>query len=497
MPAQKTKPYPETWFCLGLSRGNARCLICFCGLLMVGTVFADALDTEVNQDPFLQSLTVALSASAIDVVYNLNSRDVIRQRIQRHRLGRFPDLPLNTLPNSHELNSWEAEYQAQQIGGIAILRGEDLAGETRRLFLLRWLDSGPEHRLFVSFYRQDEVAAETINSAAGAAGYSTAYFFGGDDLTTAGNLYATAAQRLAIDSRSARRYRSDVTEFDYLGKRVRRNSNSLFRENGNRGASSLARREPAVFLKETLGDEFTESTIREIVVPGGVALGETASLTINPSSMIFADGAIHLRDGDGVDWQLPALQIETQKALFDFVMRSESIRSDSIVDIDAQGRVRISYALRDTDAGYTLLQADAQPFAYVPNLPVLKSVVVDIAVSWFPVRQGNTLQFETSYEVRFLSADNMRLAQTRVALEYEYASLTDTSTYQDSWGRDTRRLHDNLDYAGLGSSMVKLANYAGWIGLFRKLQEDQVSFLVGRYQFMKIDKRGRDTPSRY
>ena len=141
--------------------------------------------------------------------------------------------------------------------------------------------------------------------------------------------------------------------------------------------------------------------------------------------------------------------------------------------------------------------ADTLPFDYVPNLPVTKSVVIDIGVEWFANADSDVLAFETDYEVRFLSANNMRLAQTRVALAYQYESLSDSSAYTESWGRDFQRLRDNLDYSGLGSSMVGIANYAGWVGLLRKLREDQVPFLHGRYEFMKVDKSGRDTPSRY
>lgn len=188
--------------------------------------------------------------------------------------------------------------------------------------------------------------------------------------------------------------------------------------------------------------------------------------------------------------ELPGL-----KALFDFVERSESIHSDSTVDIDEQGRVSLSSALRDTDVGYNIMHADTQPFDYVRNLPVIKSVMIDIGVHWF--EQSQSLRFETDYELRFLSANNMRFAQTTVALEYKYDSVSAESEYQDAWGRDVGRLHENLDYAGLGQSMAEVANYAGWIGLFRKLHEDRVPFLHGRYEFMKINKLGRNTPSRY
>jgi len=293
--------------------------------------------------------------------------------------------------------------------------------------------------------------------------------------------------------RAARRYRSEVSELAFLVERARRKSTSLVAGDGNRGDSSLARREPSVFLKETLGDEFNQSTIEAIIVSGGVALGEVASLDFAPADLIFDGEELILVDKIGKSWRLPKIGLADVKALFDYVARSEAINSDAIVDIDGEGRVRIPSALRDTDVGFAIMQADTQPLAFVPNLPVTKSVITDSGVNWQSIAMDEPLQFE----VRFLSADNMRIAQTRVALDYDYASKKENSEYSDSWGRYVAQLDENLDYSGLGQRLVRVATYAGWVGLFRRLQEDQVSFLRGRYEFMKIDKMGARTPRRY
>jgi len=212
--------------------------------------------------------------------------------------------------------------------------------------------------------------------------------------------------------------------------------------------------------------------------------------------MVYGDGVITLIGTTGERFALPQIDSATLRALFDFVERSEAIRSDAIVDIDAEGRVKISSALRDTDPGFDIVHADTLPFEYVPNLSVTKSVVIDTSVDWFR-GQNETLAFQTGFEVRFLSADNMRIAQTRVALQYQYDSQSGEISYLDSWGRDTGRLRDNLDYVGLGEGMQTIASYAGWIGLLRKMHEEQVPFLQGRYEFLKLDKSGRDTPARY
>lgn len=466
---------------------------------LLGTVaHADALDTAVIQDRLLGTVAKALTAYEIDVTSNLNARDIIRQRIQRPRLGGFADLPLDSLPASSEINNWEEEYLVSQIGGMAIIAheaGEEFEDSSK--FLHEWLHSSSEHRYFITFFMDDLSVAEKIESVASAYGFQTRLFAGGQELPLVANLFSTAALRLAVDTRAARRYRSQVTEFEYLGERARKNTESLFKDDGNKGNRSLARGEPAVFLKETLGDEFNQSTIREVVVPGGVALGATAALSIAPQSLIFSAGSLQIADDNGEIWQLPKLDMPSIKALFDFVDRSESISSDAIVDIDADGRVRISSALRDTEVGYEIMHADTQPFEYVPNLPVTKSVVIDGDIDWHPSSAQSRLEFESEYEVRFLSADNMRIAQTRVGLVYQFESETGTTAYKDSWGRDVGRLDDNLDYTGLGNSMSAVANYAGWIGLLRKLKEDEIPFLQGRYEFMKIDKSGRKTPARY
>lgn len=489
-----------------------------CCLLMSAVVSADSLDTGVAEDSFLHKVSAALSAYEIDVTSNLNAREVIRQRIARPRLGRFPDLPIDSLPDSEEITNWEREYLAADIGGLAIIANEDSfegvdesvdesvdegvnKGVNKSSFLSYWLSSSAQRRLFITYYYADFPAAEKLERVVNAQGFATQLHYAKASAKTkakaVGNLYATAAQRLAIDTRAARRYRTEVTELAYLGDRVRRNSNSLFSADGNKGNGSLARREPAVFLKETLGDEFNQSTISEIVVPGGVALGETAVIEWQIQELVFREEELQLLDENQSVWRLPTIAPADVKALFDFVERSESIRSDAIVDIDEDGRVRISSALRDTDVGFEIVQADTQPFQFVPNLPVSKSVVIDSHVSWYRKPTDNELQFATAYEVRFLSADNMRIAQTRVALAYQYQSEDKSSVYKEGWGRDLRRLDNNLDYSGLGNSMLEVAEYAGWIALFRRLQEDAVPFLQGRYDFMKIDKAGKSTPARY
>ena len=479
-----------------ITRANAGILAMLVSLLLNSLAQASILDEAETPDPLLLQLASALEAYNIDVIHNLNHRQLARGRINTYRLGRFPDLPNHSYPTSPELQNWEAELKTGLIQGLVIFTDAGADSFEERALLQDWLDDHSIARTLVSFAATDREAADSIASVARGYGHAVLFLDSNTDIAVAGNFYATAARRFAIDGRSARRLESEVTELTLLGERVRRNSNSIFRSGEALGGRAVARTEPSVFEKESLGDEFSESTIREIIVPGGVALGETAYLKMDVSELRFTDGQFFLLDEAGVVWELPALEAKTSKALWDFVARSIAIKSDAIVDIDEEGRVRISSALRDTDAGFEIMHADTLPFAYVQNLDVIKSVIIDTGVDWLQ-REGNRLDFVSNYEVRFLSADNMRLAQTRVALEFEYGYGAESMEFQRSWGRDSRRLRENLDYAGLGNDMTPIAKYAGWVGLFRSLQEQQISFLRGRYELLKVDKRGQETPARH
>ncbi|MEQ8954883.1 MAG: hypothetical protein RL120_12190 [Gammaproteobacteria bacterium] len=469
-----------------LLRGS---LLLLAGLL-AASIEALSLDESASADPLLGVLAAALDAGGIDVAGNLNDRELARGRIDRPRLGSFPDLPLNSLPFAEEINAWEAAFSAGDIAGIAILAG-DTAGS---LDWQGWLQAPATQRVFITLDISNLETAAIIAKVASEYGYGAMIVAPGQEPGRAGRLYTTAGRRLAIDSSSARRYRGDVTELSFLGERQRQDQDSIFRDAANRDDRSLSSNEPEVFRKETLGDEFTRSTIREIVVPGGIALGETARLELDAATLRF-DGELHIEDAAGKIWDLPAIEAATARALFDFARRSERIESDAVVDIDERGRVRISSALRDTDAGYALLHADTRPFAYVNNLRVSKSVMIDTAVQWYADRAA--LTFDSEFEVRFLSANSMRIAVTRAALQYSYSDRSGLILHEQNWGPEANRLSEKLDYAGLGNEVSEVARLGAWVALFRALDAAAVPFLQGRYEFMKIDKQGRQTPARY
>ena len=434
---------------------------------------------------------------SIDVTANVNNRELGRRRPEQPRLGGFWDIPQGLMPSAQEINYWEDEFSVSQLAGIAVIPCDGCGSEVSTAnFLQRWLNSPDSQRIFISYCVEDLNSALGIIDAAHASGMLVELLSSDTSLALAGELYSTAGRRLIIDSAEARRLDSKVTEFVYLGQRSRRGSDSLFQKSDSSRGLGLARNEPAVFLKESLGDEYNQSTIEEIIVPGGVALGETAKLDIVPVSMRFANEQLTLVDDSGKSWKLPEQALAVSRALFDFVERSEVIQSDAIVDIDENRRVSISSAFRDTDVGYEIMQADTQPFEYISNLPVTKSVIIDTFVKWMQGLDGE-FYFTTEFEVRFLSADNMRIAQTRAALAYEYNSRDQETEYLRAWGREARRLSEKVDYAGLGNSVEKVAHYAGWAALFRKLKENNVPFLHGRYQFMKLTNEGRLTPARY
>lgn len=452
---------------------------------------------NTEDDDALQLLTEPLLSVGIEVHKNLNGRDIARRRPERPRLGGFADLPLGRMPRTEEIDNWESDFQAMKIAGVALLRCDECSGIlTNEEFLTQWLGSESSQRSFLSYFPESSEAAEKIAETAAINNFHVKHLRE-TDLTFAAELFATSGQRLGLDTRAARTAKSEVAELDFLGQRQRRKSDSIFRDSNRLWRKGVSQNEPANFIKESLGDEFTQSTIREVIVPGGVALGETARFKPQITALKFDGKQLLVIDGQGKEWTLPEQRVETTKALFDFVQRSHQLNSDAIVDIDGEGRVRISSTLRDTDAGWQIMDADTQPFQFVRNLDVTKSVIIDTFVSWKAV-DDSSLGFDSEFEVRFLSADNMRIAQTRAALVYTYESMAYEPIFRSSWGRDKGRLKENLDTDGLGSSLRKVADYSGWVALFRTvLEDDNVDFLAGRYQFMKIDKSGRKTPARY
>ena len=479
-----------------------------------------------------------IPAAELQLLHNLNDREDAAGRPDPPRLGGFADLPEGEYPGSAEIEAWEAAFRDGEIGGLVLHSGSFPVAEEPVAEESMSIDDEPawfrsRNRIIVTFSSEDVELAERISRSARAGGYDAFIIAPGaiapgsialSDKSApafpAGAFYATATHRLAIDSRTARRLRTDVAELELLGERARRNSDSVFRDPANRDDRSLSRYEPEIFRKITLGDEFTQPTIEEIIVPGGIALGESATLDFTLVELVFSGGDAGLPPSDshagsaavtggafrlhGVDpasgesvvHLLPEDDPKLLKSLFDLALRSVRTRSDAVVDLDAEQRVRISSALRNTDAGYHMLFADTRPFEFLDYLPVTKSVIIDTGVSWF-AEAGSPLQFETAFEVRFLSADRMRIAQTRLALEYQYDSRKGLVSHEGNWGRDTARLRDSTDLGGLGDELSQMARHAGWVALFRRIEADQVPFLRGRYEFMKIDKTGRDTPRRF
>lgn len=458
---------------------------------------AAVLEPDAGMPGWLAGMERILDDAGIDVLFNLNHRQLARRLPGNPRLGAFPDLPLGRQVESSELWAWEAEYSAGDIGALVLVPGAagdryGAAPAASEDLLQRWLSGTAAERVFVTFHTGDLEPVRLLAEGLASAGHSAMVFSNGTDAGIPGRFYATAGLRMALDSSSARRHRSSITELDWLGQRVRRDTDSLFADR-----ERLTRNEPAVFRKHTLGDEFEASTIEEIIVPGGIALGEIAVLPDGAWSLSFASGALRLIDGAGEIWHLPPEEPAILKALHDFVLRSELLRSDAVVDIDADGRVRISSELRDTDAGFSFVEADTRPFEYVRGLPVTKSVIIDTRVEFLPRETDREFSFESIYEIRFLSADTMRIAQTRVALEYAYSRDSGAARYRYQWGRDLSRLDENTDYHGLGKGTESLARHAAWVALFRLAQQGGIQFLDGRYEFLKLDKQGRRTPGRY
>lgn len=461
-----------------------------CTLMLCGSAArAEMLGPQGETSPVLTALADLLDPLGVDVAHNLNLRDLASREPRRPRLGLLADIPPLTLPMSTELELWETAYAAGEIGVLALLVEADDGSPFRD----NWLAAPPLARILLSYEAQDEavvqrmipVLAERMQVLHLAPQERT-------EVEQGGRLYAVAGQRWVLDSAAARTYRSDIPEFLYLGESLRRDSTSVLNPD-SRANRRLASAEPAVFRKESLGDEFEASTIPEIIVPGGIAFGEHAVFSQAGLSLLFAQEQLWLLGEDGMRYVLPSAPLSVWKAAHDFAARSSRIASDAIVDIDERGRVRISSVLADTDLGYEMVHMDTQPFQYVRRLDVRKSVIIDNRVRF--EASGQVMNFSTDYEVRFLQADRMRIARTQAAIVYRYRSEEDRVTHIDSWGPDAFRLEGRTDFEGLGASTAA-ARYAAWIALFRNVHENGLPFTYGRYEFLKLEKAGRTTPAR-
>lgn len=477
----------------------------FCLALLGGSLAQGAvLDPQSPTQAELAQISAALDAQGVDVAYNLNVSDVARGTPARPRVGMLADIPSLQQPLSPELTLWEEALLASEIGALAFLVEDSPTGQGDDYdsFYEAWLNAPAQRRYLLSYAAADRDSAQRVAGVL-AQGYRVYHLqaseapqqgrsFAVPVQQLGGRLYATVGQRWVLDTVAARALRSDLPEFLYLGASVRRDSDSVVNPR-SRAQRRVAAAEPAVFLKESLGDEFEASTIPEIIVPGGIALGENAVLS-GVRELVFANARLTLVDEAGVSRSLPEEAPDIWKAAFDFAARAIAIGSDAIVDIDEAGRVKISSALEDTDLGYAMVQIDTEPFNYVTRLDVRKSVIVDSRVEF--LSGVSSIDFKSDYEVRFLQSDRMRIARTQAAVVYRYSSDNASTTHIDSWGPDAFKLEGRTDFDGLGASTQRVARYAAWIALFRAVHAHQIDFSHGRYEFLKLEKTGRATPSR-
>ena len=480
-----------------------RLISCFV-LLAMPLAHGAVLDIESSAEPVLEQLNAALDSQGIDIAFNLNVPEVARGAPKRPRVGMLADIPALSMPLSPELMLWEEAYLASKIGAVAFLaeRSAEKVNENYDSFYEAWLNAPLEQRYLVSYVAADQELANQLEVVLSQT-YQVFHVQPQNVFSPilpvsvpvqefGGRLYATVGQRLVLDSTAARELQSNIPEFLYLGESLRRDSDSVLNPE-RRDLRKIAAAEPAVFLKESLGDEFEASTIPEIIVPGGIALGENAVFS-QVKELVFSNGQLALVDDADIHRNLPKEALEIWKAAFDFSARSNAIGSDAIVDIDERGRVKISSALENTDLGFNMVHIDTEPFNYVTRLDVRKSVIVDSRVEF--INSASSVEFNSEYEVRFLQSDRMRIARTQAAIVYRYRSENDITMHIDSWGPDAFKLEGRTDFDGLGASTHRVARYAAWVALFRAVHEQELEFSHGRYEFLKLEKAGRATPSR-
>ncbi len=467
-----------------------RCLA-FTMCLFAVSVWAELLDPESAADEWLQQLVPHLQANGIDAVGNLNARVLkARKKLPRPRLGYLPDISRRMMANANELANWETAHRQGLIGGLAAIPKAPQHTD----FTQAWWDTPSTQRSFVSFANTDSADIALVAQAFNAAGLSTLLMASPiSEQPAAGQFYATAGRRLSLDSNNARKLDTEAQELSLLGRRLRRKSNSVYPETG-KSSRYYAANEPDRFRKADLGDEVTAAVIPEIIVSGGIALGEVATFEPEIQALLYrADQGLSALLADSTEVRLQAAEDALLRACFDFAVRSIHIESDAIIDIDARGRIKISSAFRDTDIGFQLIQVDQQPFAYIDGLNVIKSVIIDTGVRI--TGHETVLGFMTDYEIRFINADRRQLAETRAALQYRYNSFSDQSHYKNRWGvRAFRTATADLD--GLGEATRKAATVAGWVALFRAVESSTIDFSRGRYEFLRIDTAGQATPRR-
>lgn len=299
-------------------------LLTVLGLLLAasGIARADVLDADSPVHPLLESVSSALHDAGFDVAYNLNVPKVANTEPRRPRLGALADLPTLRMPLTPELLEWEAAFTRGEIAALAWLPDRAVMPDPDESpdfaqFHAAWLDAPPQERVFISWHIDD---APRMASLQGALLSSQAVGIQPQQVEQAGRLYATAGQRFVVDTEAARDYAGAVTEFQLLGEQLRRGSASVLNPE-SREARRLASREPEVFLKEGLGDEFEASTIPEIIVPGGIAFGEDAVFENEFAQLVFESDRLWLQAADGQRFSLPAEDLDNWKASFDFAAR--------------------------------------------------------------------------------------------------------------------------------------------------------------------------------
>lgn len=466
----------------------------FFAILLAAPAPARLLDPGDPADTLLEQLAPRLDTQSIDVAHNLNAAKLRpRRNLGLPRLGMLADMPLGAMVNSAELGRWENSYRNHSLLAIVAIPTADFA-PTDSLFLHNWLASSTEDRVFITLAAADRALAGVIATQLQSLSFDVRLFSDppqDSSFTRAGRYYATAGRHLVLDSPAARELDSEASEINLLGRQVRRKTDSVFMLSG-KSSRYYSTGEPERFKKIDLGDETTAAVIPEIIVSGGIALGEVARFQKPARALVFnPDHSFELQLIDGERWLFPERDVQLLKACFDFALRSTQIQSDAIIDIDEHRKIRISSAFRDTDIGYELIGIDEQPFQFVRSLSAIKSVIIDAAV--VISAQGSTPAFNTEYEIRFINPDRRKLAETRAALVYDYDSGTDLAHYRESWGPRAFRLQ-SVDFDGLGEQTRKAARVAGWVALFRAVAEGKLDFSQGRYEFLKIDKTGTPTP---
>jgi hypothetical protein len=219
---------------------------------------------------------------------------------------------------------------------------------------------------------------------------------------------------------------------------------------------------PAGIRRESL-DPVGEAELAFEAVPGGIVFGRVATSANDWSGARLAYDAargLFVTTGSGVDVALPPAEPSLLAAVLAFTSKDAS--GEWLVDIGADGEVRLAPELTDSAAGLVAVRADLLPQFYLPMAVGSKSVIVDRDVRFALDPSGTSVRFEADLEIRFYRPE-FRPGDEDVAERVGTIAL-DCSAAD---GRPRLSAPEGRGLSLIAERLPDAAQLAGWVGFFR------------------------------